>query len=807
MLSPQKNSPRFLLLNFLLATCLFQACGSDGGAGSEALGDVTFEDDGGASSEAPTLSTSSTESGGEQGSGADDDGNGTGGDTVSSNAGSSGTDPDDSGNTTGTGANANATDGTGTSGTNGQGGATNGGGSGTETSAGGETSSMEPVPCDGVAECDNGFACDGLEQCEDGFCAAGVPVECDDGVECTLDVCSASTGECEFLPQNSQCSDDVFCNGVEICDAAEGCQPGTPPLCVDTIDCTADSCDEANDRCAFAPDDSICADATFCNGDELCDVGLGCQAGPARSCDDQIACTTDSCDEDTAACVNTPDDQACSNGVFCDGAEVCVEGVGCEAGSAVSCNGDSDGVACTNDECSEVALGCVAVPDSSLCPAGEFCLQDTGCEEGQACSTDDDCDDNDACNGIEVCETVSPGSDRCVPGEPVVCDDSLSCTDDSCDMDTGECVFTPQDGRCADTNLCNGSEVCDLVEGCIAGAPLDCDDGVDCTDDTSCLPAAGCLNRPIDDLCQDISACNGEETCDAVLGCQAGEPLVCGTDGVDCTIDRCDDEAGGCVHDPDDAACAPMTCAVDAPSLTCDATLGCGNHCSPATCQGKLYLCGDCKDNEGDCRADDRDGECFGACSNNESGFKGEIPGQNQNPCQKMDCYFDQDSGSGNDNCYWSQSCDPLEPMSCNYDADSSIPGTGSDCAEAQATQSATCNSFCGELTPNGCDCFGCCDVEKDGNSYTIFLGSEDSGGEGSCNLAVVDQPDKCHPCTQVEGCLNSCDVCELCLGKDELPAACEGQQNCGEQTPCGLPGQAACDEGQFCLTGCCVSF
>ena len=32
---------------------------------------------------------------------------------------------------------------------------------------------------------------------------------------------------------------------------------------------------------------------------------------------------------------------------------------------------------------------------------------------------------------------------------------------------------------------------------------------------------------------------------------------------------------------------------------TCDETLGCGNHCVPTTCNGQIYLCGNCIDDDG----------------------------------------------------------------------------------------------------------------------------------------------------------------------------------------------------------------
>ena len=174
------------------------------------------------------------------------------------------------------------------------------------------------------------------------------------------------------------------------------------------------------------------------------------------------------------------------------------------------------------------------------------------------------------------------------------------------------------------------------------------------------------------------------------------------------------------------------------------------------------------------------------------------------------DCYFDQDTGAGNDECYWSHKCDPFEvapayPPSgsqCEYNANASIPGYGGSCSQAFNTQSAQCAAYCGPLTPNGCDCFGCCDIP--GAPTTVWLGSE-VNGNGSCDIDSLDDPSRCKPCTQVAACINECDTCELCVGKDELPPECNGEQQCpaGDQA-CGLPGQPLCPAGQYCVTGCC---
>src|SRR6202000_513955 len=136
--------------------------------------------------------------------------------------------------------------------------------------------------------------------------------------------------------------------------------------------------------------------------------------------------------------------------------------------------------------------------------------------------------------------------------------------------------------------------------------------------------------------------------------------------------------------------------------------------CQQARCQGKVYLCGDCLDNDGDGLIDADAPECPGPCDNTEDSYFGGIPGQNNAPCRE-DCYFDQDTGSGNDQRYWSQECDPLSvapayPPSgaarCSYKAYAVPPGSGSTGAGLMAAQSPTCASYCGSITPNGCDSF-----------------------------------------------------------------------------------------------------
>lgn len=235
--------------------------------------------------------------------------------------------------------------------------------------------------------------------------------------------------------------------------------------------------------------------------------------------------------------------------------------------------------------------------------------------------------------------------------------------------------------------------------------------------------------------------------------------------------------------------------------------------CVVTACQNKVYACGDCVDNDGDERIDAWDTECTGPCDDTEDSYFSGIPGANQAPCRE-DCYFDQDTGAGNDQCYWSQQCDPLAlapdyPPSgearCAYDASTKTPGTTASCAELLSTQQPACLEICGPLTPNGCDGFGCCELPA-GSNHFVWLGSTRQN-IGSCSEATLMDPSACHPCTPVPAALNPCDACESCVGRPSLAPSCAGTSTrCpASVAPCGQPGEPGCSAGEYCVTGCCT--
>jgi hypothetical protein len=235
---------------------------------------------------------------------------------------------------------------------------------------------------------------------------------------------------------------------------------------------------------------------------------------------------------------------------------------------------------------------------------------------------------------------------------------------------------------------------------------------------------------------------------------------------------------------------------------------GGGPVCVPGPTQ-----CTDCVDNDGDGTFDAFDVECVGPLDQDEASFSTGIPGDNSDPC-KQDCFFDGNSGAGDDGCNWNLKCDPASPgaPSCPYDAGFN------NCPVAQSQK---CIDTCQQYTPNGCDCFGCCDVTlSGGQTVTIKLG-------GGCTEEAATDPTACKACTKTTSCNNTCETCEYCLGKTELPPECfpsgsggagaggSGSSSGGGGDGGGGPTCSAgvqvctvtmpCPDGAYCLTGCCV--
>jgi hypothetical protein len=165
--------------------------------------------------------------------------------------------------------------------------------------------------------------------------------------------------------------------------------------------------------------------------------------------------------------------------------------------------------------------------------------------EPDSCVINSDCDDGLFCNGAEICNAGT-----CEPGTAPSCDDGVSCTTDSCNEGTDACDNVTDDSVCDNGLFCDGTETCDAVLDCQAGTPPDCNDGVGCTNDSCNEGSDSCDNLPDDTICDNGLFCDGAETCDTVLDCQAGTPPCTAGQSCNEANDIC--EGGSdCMHSAD----------------------------------------------------------------------------------------------------------------------------------------------------------------------------------------------------------------------------------------------------------------
>lgn len=216
------------------------------------------------------------------------------------------------------------------------------------------------------------------------------------------------------------------------------------------------------------------------------------RCGNTADCQDNNACTTDTCNLSTLFCeyTNVANGTACGNGTptsECDLPDSCLAGV-CNSNpksNATPCT--DDGNQCTSDLCN--GAGACAHTNK---PAGTTCNDNQFCTIGEVCNVG-------FCGG---------GSQRS-------CADSFSCTIDSCNEATDTCDHTPDNDACNDFQYCNGVEVCSVTAGCQPGTPPNCSsDGIACTENDFCNESLNvCDGVPNDSLCPPGQFCIPRNGC------------------------------------------------------------------------------------------------------------------------------------------------------------------------------------------------------------------------------------------------------------------------------------------------------
>ncbi|HEU5055676.1 MAG TPA: hypothetical protein VFU21_04100 [Kofleriaceae bacterium] len=216
---------------------------------------------------------------------------------------------------------------------------------------------------------------------------------------------------------------------------------------------------------------------------------------------------------------------------------------------------------------------------------------------------------------------------------------------------------------------------------------------------------------------------------------------------------------------------------------------------SPCRADGDAQ-CSNCEDDDGDQFVDGHDPHCAGPLDDDEATFATGIPGDNKDRF-KQDCFFDGNSGG---------SCQI--DTCCLLDEETCLAGDYGDWPPADCAFSASCAAACADLTPPGCDCFGCCTIchPDTDQCYDVLTNPAVSDG---CDFDSLSDPDVCIPCTKFGSCTGGeCDPqkCILCQGQTEedLPRDCDQMNACpGGETPCDT--SSDCAENEYCANRCCV--
>jgi hypothetical protein len=534
---------------------------------------------------------------------------------------------------------------------------------------------------------------------------------CDDGNECTKDICLGLEGCTYEVLDGVECKDGNPCTVADHCVAGE-CG-GTKVICDDENTCTDDSCDETG-GCVFSYNVAKCDDGDPCTVADECTEGE-CQ-GVLIPCD----CKTD------ADCIALEDGDLCNGTLVCD-----------LSAYPYACQVNPE----TIIECPEpTGIDAICLKAACTAETGECALLPD--HEGFACADDNNCTIGDSCKaGV------------CVGGLEMQCADNNVCTDDACDPDEG-CLYVANNAECNDGNVCTTGDMC-AQGGCLGAGDLQCDDGNPCTDD-ACDEATGCVHTANSALCDDGNACTLSDQCQGGK-CVAGNALECNDENV-CTNDACSPDSG-CVHllnnapcDDNDVCTTGDFCHLG--ECTSKGGLECndGNLCTDDSCQpqaGCVYSpnSADCEDGNA-CTLDDQcqGGWCLG---------KGTPNCNDENPCTADSCAADL----GCTHEFTSDSCDDGDACTtgetCNNGGCSG--GVATNCNDNNQCTDDSC------LSPTGCAHLPNSNNCEDGNQCTAqdkCLNSEcQSGQEIVCNDGDMCTADSCAPET---GCVFT-DIAPCC--------------------------------------------
>ena len=248
--------------------------------------------------------------------------------------------------------------------------------------------------------CDDGDSCTANDACQGGVCKPGV-----------------SACECKVSADCAAKDDGNPCNGKLICNAATNkcvIDPASVVTCLAVkLSCQKNACVPATGKCAPQPvaDGVACDDGAPCTAGDLCSKG---QCKPGKS---------------LCECKTNADCAGKGGGNLCLGKWSCVaNSCKLDAGTAVVCGKDKD-TGCLKNACVPATGGCQLSP----LPNGALCMAVGPCAGQGKCS-----------------------SGSCVAADGKACDDGNACTKDTCDGNSGKCLYAVL----ADGTPCGGGATC-----------------------------------------------------------------------------------------------------------------------------------------------------------------------------------------------------------------------------------------------------------------------------------------------------------------------------------------------------------
>ena len=609
---------------------------------------------------------------------------------------------------------------------------------------------------------------------------------------CLAAKCGAD-GKCT----TQQATDGTTCDDKKDCTVNDVCAAG---VCGGKEDCSKFPSDDATKGWVKGQPIGECRTGA-CGNAGVCDIQ---NAAATVVCDDKNQCTVgDHCQFGTCTSGNQMDPaKDCDNGNAC-------QIPSCDPAQGCAWTAKPVGTACANpqDLCHLGQL-CAGVGDAVACAGGvtdtcddsnsctnDSCVAATGCKHtpknnGAICDDGDACTQGDSCAGA-VCKGSSKN-----------CDDSNACTTDQCDAKTGDCAHIAQTNTtCDDGKPCTKGDICS--NGTCAGTLLQCNDGNPCTSD-NCDPLTGnCGYVPLADgaTCSDLNQCTTGDKCVAGA-CKGFDWQATGQcdDKNACTTDSCQ-PGGGCIHIPADG----KTCDDGNPCTTLD-------KCAGTSCKGSTKDCADTNK----CTSDSCDA-VTGLCKHDQ--FVG--PCDDGNKCTTNDqCQDGLCNGSATN-------CD--DGNSCTNDICDSVKGCthklydgGTPCDDGlPCTIGDKCDG--GQCVPTTNKCTACtgagdvkCQALDDGNvcnglmkclTYGTkqFCGVDpatvitcDAGKDNNCSKNTCDtKSGKCAPVVKAEG--TPCQSGSQCFSSETCSADgnCKGiALDCNDNEPCT---QDACDPLQGC--------